>query len=399
LTKCSAKMSISSEVKTFGDGVGYCGKYKDDAKLKVVVLAPNQTFYFSGLVDGKLFYCNRVPFEIMANGTVYLQEFFSKQSCLGGLFSYYGVNPYSVSVTYDFSRDIATVSGPSNVSFSLSPCSGFYRKELVHSKVQEDEMHSWVAETNVKADLADPSGSYCGEYLLILKLKATVVNLQEIALSGSLFGFTVSCPSEVVEYIASNGSIFFPNINKTGDCLGGYLKEYSINPNALNVTYATKANTVTIEVDGVIVILAQCTTFQEHFGEEEIHAYIPEIKNIQDSKSHRDFEKANPSGEYFGQYQSTVSVTVTVLSLSMVDINGSIEGVGASCTKETVKYDSSTNSITFPNITAPADCLGLLLTSFGLDPTSLKVSYDPLPDEILVSINGISISLTKKASI
>jgi len=386
LTMCSAKQFISSEVKSvIGDvGVGYCGKYKDRAKLKVVILSPNQTFYFSGLVDGKLFYCNYVPFVIMANGTIFLKEFFAQQSCIGGLFSYYGVNPYAVSVIYDFSRDIATISGPSDVSFSLSPCSNFYRRET-----SNDEKYSLVAETKV----ADPSGSYCGEYLLLVKLKVTVITLSEISIDGSIFGFSHSCPTVAVNYTVSNGSVIIVDINKVGNCLGDLLRSYDINPSGLNITY--KADEVTIEIDGITILLSKCTAFQEHFGEGEI-AYIPAIKKIQDSKSLRDYEKADPSGVYYGQYQDTVTVVVSVLSLDLININGTVDGVLAACPKEYVIYNSVMDTIKFPNITSPDDCLGSLISSFGLDPASLVVTYDPLADEILVSIAGIELGLNKK---
>jgi len=84
-----------------------------------------------------------------------------------------------------------------------------------------------------------------------------------------------------------------------------------------------------------------------------------------------------------------------VLKLTDVKLDGYVFGFTVSCPDEGVLYDNTTFKVTFPQITAPADCLGKLLTSYGLDPNSISGLYNPPKDTLAITVEAITLTLSQ----
>jgi len=217
--------------------------------------------------------------------------------------------------------------------------------------------------------LADPSGSYCGTFSSDATLKATVIDTQHAALSGTLYGTPLTpCADEAAYLDKTNDHIVFPNINQPTDCFGSQLSSYSISPSAVSVIYDEKANILNASITGIgFAVLAPCKTI---------------VSN-------------SPSGKYCGNYAGAVVVNVTVDSTSTFTLSGNIEGVLAQCQTEsyTLKTDGT---VVFPNVNSPSDCLGAILNSYGINPTSVQVAWTASVDSLSVSVPdlGAQFSLT-----
>jgi len=82
-----------------------------------------------------------------------------------------------------------------------------------------------------------------------------------------------------------------------------------------------------------------------------------------------------------------------VLSLTEVKLDGKVLGFSVSCPIENVAFNQVTDAVTFPNIAAPADCLGKILLSYGLNPTSLSGKYEPTTNVLDITVEGITLTL------
>jgi len=106
-----------------------------------------------------------------------------------------------------------------------------------------------------------------------------------------------------------------------------------------------------------------------------------------------------PSGNYCGDFlDGILKVNASVLSLTVVDIVGSVFGINATCPKEAVLYTQSTHTVSFPNIQSTTDCLGNLLRQYGIDPTAVSITYDPVKNTLTIIAEGASLVLSKCAS-
>lgn len=214
--------------------------------------------------------------------------------------------------------------------------------------------------------LADPSGSYCGTFSSDATLKATVIDTQHAAMSGTLYGTPLTpCPDEAAYLDKTNEHIVFPNIMAPTDCFGSQLSSYSISPSAVEVIYDAKANILNASITGIgFAVLAPCAT-----------------------------DAASPSGKYCGNYAGAVVVNVTVDSTSTFTLSGNIEGVLAQCQIEgyTLKSDGT---VVFPNINSPSDCLGAILNSYGINPTSVQVAWTASTDGLSISVPDLGAQFT-----
>jgi len=198
-------------------------------------------------------------------------------------------------------------------------------------------------------------------------MKATVLTPQTAAISGTLYGQAYACPNEAAYWDPSNNSIIFPNIYAASDCLGSNLASFSIPPSALTVVYIPSDNTLngTITSLAVSTILAPCKTDTV----------------------------AAPSGTYCGNYQGLVSVNVTVVNSTDFTCDGNVEGLEVSCPSEIYSLQPNGN-INLVNIQKSDDCVGALLTSYGIDPTELSLQWVSTDDSVVISINALSVQFT-----
>jgi len=123
-----------------------------------------------------------------------------------------------------------------------------------------------------------------------------------------------------------------------------------------------------------------------NFGEEE------------SEKEEQYVKEPIPTGDYCGDYLGEVQVKVSVVSLTDVKLTGTVFGSAVSCPAEIVAYDQTSHVVKFPNIQIASDCLGALLKSYSIDPTTLAVTYDPAQNTVNVNAMGITFSLTKCTS-
>jgi len=214
-----------------------------------------------------------------------------------------------------------------------------------------------------------PSGSYCGTFTNVATMKATVLTPQVAAISGTLYGQAYACPSEACYWDATNNSIIFPNIYAASDCLGSNLASFSIPPSALRVVYIPSDNIL----NGTITSLA-------------VSAVLSPCKTIEVAAS-------QPSGTYCGNYQGLVSVNASVISLTDFSVSGNVEGLDVSCPTEACSVQSN-GDIVLVNIQKPDDCVGALLTSYGIDPTELSLQWNSSNDSITVAIAALSVQFT-----
>jgi len=198
-------------------------------------------------------------------------------------------------------------------------------------------------------------------------MKATVLTPQTAAISGTLYGQAYACPSEAAYWDATNNSIIFPQIYQASDCLGSNLVSFSIPPSALTVVYIPSDNTLngTISSLAVSAILSPCKTI----------------------------EAAGPSGTYCGNYQGLVAVNASVISLKEFSVSGTVEGLDVSCPTEACSVQPN-GDINLVNIQQPDDCVGALLTSYGIDPTELSLQWMSSDDSITVAISALSVQFS-----
>eukprot|EP01123_Difflugia_compressa_P013852 TRINITY_DN66_c0_g1_i1.p1 TRINITY_DN66_c0_g1~~TRINITY_DN66_c0_g1_i1.p1 ORF type:complete len:242 (+),score=51.95 TRINITY_DN66_c0_g1_i1:83-808(+) len=212
--------------------------------------------------------------------------------------------------------------------------------------------------------LSDPAGSYCGTYLDSVSVKATVITLEEASVTGSVFGSAVSCPSEAAVYDKSSGKITLTDITAPADCVGKLLTSYGIDPSSLSLQYVSTTNVINVAVTGITLTLSHCP-----------------------------FPLSTPKGSYCGAYSGAV-IEATVLTLSSVKLNATIDGYAIGCNSEATKFDESSGVITFPDINQPTDCLGSALQSLGISASGLSVVYNAVADTIHVSDGAVSVVLS-----
>jgi len=93
-----------------------------------------------------------------------------------------------------------------------------------------------------------------------------------------------------------------------------------------------------------------------------------------------------------------LELNATVLSLTAVDLVGSVFGIQAKCPNETVEYFTANHSVIFPKIALNTDCLGNLLREYGIAPSAISITYDPDKNTLTIVAEGDNLVLTKCTS-
>jgi len=92
-----------------------------------------------------------------------------------------------------------------------------------------------------------------------------------------------------------------------------------------------------------------------------------------------------------------LKVNATVLSLTSVDIVGTVFGTATTCPKEDVLYTPSNHTVIFPKVNDPTDCIGNLLREYGV-PTDIYITYDVNKNTLTIVAEGTDLELTKCTS-
>lgn len=88
-----------------------------------------------------------------------------------------------------------------------------------------------------------------------------------------------------------------------------------------------------------------------------------------------------------------VELKISVVNTTNANVTGTIFGTTHSCPYEAVTYDSSTHVVSLPTVTKKGDCVGSLLSSEGIDPATMKITYDPSTNSLDVNTQIASITL------
>jgi len=210
-----------------------------------------------------------------------------------------------------------------------------------------------------------PKGSYCGSYYQIAVVKVTIVDPQHTNLSAIVYSETViDCPYENSVFNPNNGQIEFPSSTINTDCLNQQLTNYAIDPTDLALIYNDTSNTLTASVvsEGVSVILDSCPS---------------EIMS-------------GPSGTYCGNYNGMLIIRAKTILPSAFNITGSINGVNQTCANETYSIDSKGN-MSLPYANKPSDCVGSLLSNYGLTGSELVINWSSSTNVISVDVPSVSV--------
>ena len=102
-----------------------------------------------------------------------------------------------------------------------------------------------------------------------------------------------------------------------------------------------------------------------------------------------------PHGAYCGSAGGgLVTLKVAVVSLSAVNMSGSIFGQAINCPMEKVVYNANNGSIVIPSITQPTDCVGQALSNEGVDPTAVTIVYNAATNVLTINtpLGGVVMS-------
>ena len=100
---------------------------------------------------------------------------------------------------------------------------------------------------------------------------------------------------------------------------------------------------------------------------------------------------SGPHGHYCGSYNGIVTGKMQVLSDTSANLNIDIFGSDTKCDNETYSYSSTTHVIDFPGATEPTNCLGRLLSTYGI---TMTATYDPSANSIKLVTSVATITMT-----
>merc|ERR1712187_305333 len=153
------------------------------------------------------------------------------------------------------------------------------------------------------------------------------------------------CPSEAVAY--TDTTVTFPNIGKTGDCMGDALRGQKKD---------TSKYSLTINSDGTLSFHSDG---------------YPSMK----MKRKAALELAAPSGQYEGYVPFIIDINMDFAADTVnADINVKVAKQEIKCPSEAVAYTDTT--VTFPNIGKTGDCMGDALRGQKKDTSKYSLSIN-----------------------
>jgi len=229
--------------KKIGKTGTYCG-HSDSLMAKATVIMENSTIAIAVKYKGKIYSCPNEKYSILEDNKVVFPGAFINSDCLGDIIASNNVDPNSISVVYDPKDDSATVTGPEGTTFTLRSC--------------EREMEEIHPSHKIKAPI--PEGAYCGSYDDILtNAVVKVLSLTQCSLHAEVFGSDVTCNQENVQYIAQNGTVRFPTITSSSDCLGNTLSGYGVDPSGLQAKWDNTTNSIIVNILDITITFKSCT--------------------------------------------------------------------------------------------------------------------------------------------
>merc|ERR1712113_673647 len=177
-------------------------------------------------------------------------------------------------------------------------------------------------------ELAAPSGKYEGYVPFIIDINmdfsAETVNAD---INVKVAKQEIKCPSEAVAY--TDTTVTFPNIGKTGDCMGDALRGQKKDTSKYSLTINSDG-TLTFHSDG-----------------------YPSMT----MKKKVSLESTAVSGKYEGYVPFIIDINMDFSEKTVnADINVKIAKQKIKCPTEAVAY--SATAVTFPNIGNTGDCMG-----------------------------------------
>merc|ERR1711881_811066 len=198
-------------------------------------------------------------------------------------------------------------------------------------------------------DAAAPSGEYEGSVPFIVDIKCTFNgdNTMDFDNNVKIQHQEIKCPK--VPITVNGNTITFPNIQKTGDCMGDALRGQK-----KDVTKFT----IGINKDGTL-------TF---------HSTWPDLK----LKKVSEIAEAAPalSGKYEGSVPLIVDITVNFNADGTMDFDNNVKIQHQEIKCQKIKVTVTDTSVTFPNIGTKGECMGDALRGQGKDVTKFSMSIN-----------------------
>merc|ERR1712039_770817 len=177
----------------------------------------------------------------------------------------------------------------------------------------------------------------------------------------------IKCPSEAVAY--TDTTVTFPNIGKTGDCMGDALRGQKKD---------TSKYSLTINSDGTLSFHSDG---------------YPSMK----MKKKAALELAAPSGQYEGYVPFIIDINMDFAADTVnADINVKVAKQEIKCPSEAVAYTDTT--VTFPDIGKPGDCMGDALRGQKKDTSKYSLTINSDGSLTFHSDGYPGMKMTKKKS-
>jgi len=194
-----------------------------------------------------------------------------------------------------------------------------------------------------------PSGTYEGSVPLILDMTVTFNSDGTMDFDNNI---KVAHPHQEIKcqkvsIAVSDSAVTFPNIQKTGDCLGDALRKQHKDVTKFSIG---------INADGTL-------TF---------HSTWPDLK----LKKKSDQELTAPTGTYEGSVPFILDLTCTFNSDGTMDFDNNVKVAHQEIKCPKVAISVSDTAITFPNIKNTGDCMGDALRKQKKDVTKFSLSIN-----------------------
>lgn len=222
-----------------------------------------------------------------------------------------------------------------------------------------------------------PKGKYCGILGRDRPRNTVDINVDDdkhLDIIIVFMGEQVICSKEEYTYEPwySGGEplIILKNIKDDTNCVNKAVKFFGADPAGTQIAYDKKADTIGINiVDNVGTLTAK--------------ACKPSV---------RSFKAPSYVGQEYcgriGTMRPPWYATITMHNSTNLHLFTHVFGVNTNCTDEPYTYDKDAGVFTLTNVMLPSDCVGQTQKFFDSDPGDVLVQYDPVKNEIGLSMVG-----------
>ena len=334
----------------------YCGGIPGIVDNVRMDIDDESTFDISFKVFGQTSSCQAEEYSYdEGSGNVVVPNLGDRTDCLGGVLSSFGVSPSQVTIGYDEDGDAINVNAMGQ-KVSLTEC---------------------PSDNDIEPNMA-PQGSYCTTIFGLYDVRVDIDDETHLDVSTNVAGVPISCPREGYTFDDDSSVLNIPGLDSKSDCLGHYASTYGIGTSSVDMTYDQRQDTITVKVSA--------------FGDDnrwslkQVFSQCPAIRSALSA----------PKGSYCGGIPGIVdNVRMDIDDESTFDISFKVFGQTSSCQAEEYSYDEGSGNVDVPNLGDRTDCLGGVLSSFGVSPSQLTIGYDEDGDAINVNAMGQNVSLTQ----